>query len=371
MNDRALVVAPYSIQQQNDTDAATHEAEANKENQSPNKPTSTASPEIDAFLKLDRILVGAFDGHAPFGELVSEHTATTLPRLLAQKLFAKAVSSANDPTTSKQLSTERQVEITKSALIETFIELDQTAPAEKSGGCTASVILQQGPQVYIANAGDSRSFVVAYRPSTNNVTVVYISREDKPNLPDERARVEAAGGQVYIPARGTSRVVYHDTTSGAPTGLAMSRSIGDWEAGKMGVIPNPIVDVLDTQALVAQILVEDAGDLADADAYQVDAVGDMVGQSTDYEGRADDDVYLFAVSATDGMMDYLAAPEISQVLAHALFDEAGAHPATAAEHLIFAAANAWQQAKQGRYRDDIAIAVAAIRRPPSQQDKVA
>jgi len=366
--DRCIVVAPYSIQQNQYPGVVAAEVQAEKENQSPNKPTSsaTASLEIDAFLKLDRILLGAFDGHAPLGELVSEYTATTLPRLLAQKLSSKALSTANDPTTSsKTFSTERQVEITKSALIETFVELDQTAPAEQSGGCTASVILQQGPQVYIANAGDSRSFIVAYRPSTSNVTVVYISREDKPNLPDERARVEAAGGQVYIPARGTSRVVYHDATTGAPTGLAMSRSIGDWEAGKMGVIPNPIVDVLDTQALVAQLLVEDDGDLADAEAYQeVDAVGDMVGQSSNYEGRADDDVYLFAVSATDGMMDYLAAPEISRVLAHALFDEAGAHPVTAAEHLIFAAANAWQQSKQGRYRDDIAIAVAAIRRPP-------
>jgi len=127
----------------------------------------------------------------------------------------------------------------------------------------------------------------------------------------------------------------------------------------MGVIPNPIVDVLDTNAVVAQILADDAeADEADTDAYQVDPSGSIIGLSSE------DDVYLFAVSATDGMMDYLAAPEISRVLAHALFDEAGAHPVTAAEHLIFAAANAWQQAKQGRYRDDIAIAVAAIRRPP-------
>ena len=222
-------------------------------------------------------------------------------------------------------------------------------------------------------AGDSRSFIVAYRPSTNNVTVVYLSREDKPNWPEERARVEAAGGQVYLPARGTSRVVYHDTVTGAPTGLAMSRSIGDWEAGKMGVIPDPIVDVLDTAALVAQILVEDAADITDAEAYQVVSVGDMMmmgGPSlSDYDASkadaANDDVYLLACSATDGMMDYLSAPEIARVLAHALFDEAGAHPVAAAEHLIFAAANAWQQAKQGRYRDDIAIAVAAIRRPPT------
>jgi len=376
--DRSVIVSPYTVypipaNDENAESSAPGE-EKDKENKSPNDlnpPEKPLSPGIESFLKLDRTLLGAFDGHAPLGEKVSEYTATELPKLLATKLTSKAAAAASETLTEKQ-----QVEITKDALIETFVELDGSVPADPSGGCTATVILHQGTKVYVANAGDSRSFVVAYRPSTNNVTITYISREDKPDLPDERARVEAAGGQVYIPARGTSRVVYHDALTGAPTGLAMSRSIGDWEAGKMGVIPNPIVDVLDTQALVAQILMEDAGDVADTDAYQVDTLGSIVGVSSDYEGRPDDDVYLFAVSATDGMMDYLAAPEIARVLAHALFDEAGAHPVTAAEHLIFAAANAWQQAKQGRYRDDIAIAAAAIRWPPAsgsqqqQQQKV-
>ena len=365
--DRALVVAPYSITEENDEAADKENQPSSRSNPTTSKShtaTSRSSPEVDEFLKMDRILVGAFDGHAPRGEIVSDYIATMLPHLLAQKLSSKAIATAG----RTKFSTPQHIEITKAALIETFVELDRTAPAEKSGGCTATVILQQGSKVYIANAGDSRSFVVAYRPSTGNVTVAYISREDKPHLPDERARVEAAGGQVYIPARGTSRVVYHDTVTGAPTGLAMSRSIGDWEAGKMGVIPDPIVDVLDTQALVANILAEDASDEADLEAYQVDVVGDMVGQSSGYQGRVDDDVYLFACSATDGMMDYLAAPEISLVLARALFDDAGAHPVAAVEHLIFAAANAWQQSKQGRYRDDIAIAVATIRRPPGEKE---
>jgi len=206
--DRALVVAPYSIVKDDASD--------DTENHPPN---TNSTPEIEAFWKLDRTLVGAFDGHAPLGEKVSEYTVTELPKRLAHKLHSKA--AASNPKLS-------EVELTKAALTETFIELDATAPADPSGGCTATVVLQQGHHIYLANAGDSRSFVVAYRPSTNHTAVVAITREDKPDLPDERARVEAAGGQVYIPARGTSRVVYHDATTGAPTGLAMSRSIGDW-----------------------------------------------------------------------------------------------------------------------------------------------
>jgi hypothetical protein len=64
------------------------------------------------------------------------------------------------------------------------------------------------------------------------------------------------------------------------------------------------------------------------------------------------------------MMDYMAASEIARVLSHSLFDKDGIHPVTACEVLVFSAANAWQQAKQGRYRDDIAIAVSTLRTPP-------
>jgi serine/threonine protein phosphatase PrpC len=312
-------------------------------------------------LTTDRILLGVFDGHAPFGELVSDYATTELPKLLATKLSLKSNEVLSATKKATKLSEQDEIQITKTALIESFIELDRTAPADPSGGCTASVILQQGRKIYVANTGDSRSFIVAYRPSSNNVSVVYISREDKPSLPDERARVEAAGGQVYIPVRGSSRVVYHDSITGAPTGLATSRTIGDWEAGKMGVIPDPIVDVLDIHSVVADVLIEDIDNELDGDSYQVNPMIHAVNGD-------DDDVYLFAVSATDGMLDYLSPTEISRILAHSLFDDSGAHPITAIEHLIFAAANAWQEAKQGRYRDDISIAVSVLRRPPSQNN---
>jgi serine/threonine protein phosphatase PrpC len=283
---------------------------------------------------------------------VSEYTVTELPRMLASKLRVALQDCKDDE--------EKEMDITASIMAETFIELDQKAPADPSGGCTATVVLQQGRKIYIANAGDSRSFIVTYRPSTGQTEIVYMSREDKPSLPDEKDRVEAAGGQVYIPMRGTSRVVYNDPVSGAPTGLAMSRSIGDWAAGKMGVIPDPIVHVLDIDTLVSTEL------------YGIDEKNPTESYNVDAQGQAtatEDDVYIFAVSATDGMMDYLHEDEIAKILASSLFEDAGAHPISACEHLVFAAAQAWQQAKQGRYRDDIAIAVSILRRPPEAQQK--
>jgi serine/threonine protein phosphatase PrpC len=283
-------------------------------------------------------LLGVFDGHAPLGEHVSEYVVTELPKLLAKKL---------------ELVTDQ--ESTKEALVESFIEMDKTVPAHKSGGCTASVILQMGRKVYVANAGDSRSFIAVYHKQSRKTQIVYVSREDKPDLPEERKRVESVGGQVYISNRvgGTSRVLYTDPMTGYQSGLAMSRSIGDWEAGKVGVIPDPIVDVIDIPNLVTAernmcVVIDENGDM-----NMEFCVGDQV-----------DDVHIFAVSATDGMFDFVDPLAIAETIAPSLFDEDGSHPLTACENLISTAASGWQGAKQGRYRDDIAIAVCTIRIPP-------
>jgi serine/threonine protein phosphatase PrpC len=285
----------------------------------------------------DSKLLGVFDGHANLGELVSQYAVSTLPQLLMQQL-QNVVSADKIP----QL------------LIDIFIQLDKTAPAEVSGGCTATVVFQHDDKIYTANAGDSRSMICVYREQTKRVQIVYISREDKPELPDEMARVNAAGGQVYLPLRGTSRVLYTDPETGMQSGLAMSRSIGDWEVGKLGVIPDPIVHVLDIPELVQSKLSED-GEILDPDSglYQQEDVND--------------DVYIFAISATDGMMDFATPDMMAQTVAVSLYDKDGPHLLTALEQLIYMAAQGWEQSKQGQYRDDIAIAVAQLRIPPSKQ----
>jgi hypothetical protein len=65
-----------------------------------------------------------------------------------------------------------------------------------------------------------------------NVQIVFQSREDKPDLPDERARIMAAGGYVHIPQNpneGIPRAYYIDENRQGQYGLAMSRSLGDWK----------------------------------------------------------------------------------------------------------------------------------------------
>ena len=73
-------------------------------------------------------------------------------------------------------------------------------------------------------------------PLKHRIQIAYQSREDKPDIPEEKARIVAAGGYVHIPLDGDGNVprVYHIDENGlARYGLAMSRSLGDW--GLQGV----------------------------------------------------------------------------------------------------------------------------------------
>ena len=343
--DRAFCVSPYRLEDWNDK-----------------KEKSENSSDDDNEYPRDRQLLGVFDGHANLGENVSQYTVSKLPIVLAEKLKTIQGSKKVKTSDNKNNNNENDDDSIQQALIETFVEIDKTAPAEISGGCTASVIYQDGSKVYVANAGDSQSFLAVYRAKTQTVQVIYVSREDKPELPEERARVEKMGGAVYLPMRGTSRVLYTDPETGMQSGLAMSRSIGDWEAGKLGVIPNPIVDVIHIPELVEAQLAVDCVVSADPDdggsTYNPECMSGGVGSE-------DDDVYVFAVSATDGLMDFATPDIIAQTVAGSLFAQDGPHLLTALEQLIYMAAQGWDQAKQGRYRDDIAISVAQIRTPPN------
>lgn len=220
------------------------------------------------------------------------------------------------------------------------------------------------------------------------------SREDKPHLDGERARVEAFGGTVYLPngflqtGKGTTRVLYKDVMTGSTSGLAMSRSIGDWDAGAVGCIPDPIVDVFDIDVIKSHVLqnLKQSCDIAEAE------IDPASGETKQYDcpNYTKDDVKILAVSATDGLLDYLPLDTIASHVAKGLYGkdegEEKVHPLVGAalaaraptilqnicltlhrvscifqiacEDLIYAAAQGWQNDKGGRYRDDIAISIA-------------
>lgn len=297
-------------------------------------------------------LQGIFDGHATDGEKVSEYCLRELPKMLACRLSERL---------TKDLTDAQQQTIVVATLHEIFLELDRTAPHGESGGCTASVMFQMGKKLYIANTGDSPTFLCVHHSTSKATEVVYMTREDKPSLPDERARVERMGGKVWVPNGGGScRVLFTDPGTGDQTGIAMSRSIGDRDVGKYGVIPDPIIDVIDLEELIQERMakMKASRGILSRLAY---------GQGDD---DAVDDVHIFAVSASDGMMDILNPKGIARFLVPSLCQDSGEHLLTACEKLISTAADGWTRASHdGQYRDDIAISVSKIRTPPPPPTK--
>lgn len=359
--DRALALAPYLYGNINSS--------SDKGNDSDSTTTQPAAR-----------LIGAFDGHATFGEKVSEYVVKTLPALLGSKLVEYDAKSGEVDQQQKDLDIGK-------ILHETFLELDATSPAEPSGGCTASMVLQLGTKIYIANAGDSRSFIGAHvthsDSSKSTTTIIFGTREDKPHLPTERDRVENMGGTVYLPngfldtGVGTTRVLYNDPTTGSRSGLAMSRSLGDWDAGAVGVIPDPLIDILDINDIKKGIL-NNLNGACDEKTGEVEidpAGGESVSTKGECFAYTEKNVKIFAISATDGLLDYLPEQSIVGHVAKGLYDTAGVnaeggetkgdeqrvpHLLMACEDLIYAAAQGWQKDKGGRYRDDIAIAVTEL-----------
>ena len=161
-------------------------------------------------------LIGIFDGHGRQGHVVAEYAVRDLPERLAEKLDA-APSNIRD---------EEIVRI----LNETFVEVDIYAPPNAlKGGCTGSVTLRRGSKLYIANVGDSQTIVVSYNFS-HGISIPYMTRKDKATLPEEKARIEGLGGNIHVePKTNFSRVTVWSVTEREHIGLAMSRSIGDWE----------------------------------------------------------------------------------------------------------------------------------------------
>lgn len=59
-------------------------------------------------------------------------------------------------------------------------------------GCTATACLVRGNELWVANAGDSRTILV------KQDSVVQVTIDHKPNEPSEKARILAAGGSIIF-----------------------------------------------------------------------------------------------------------------------------------------------------------------------------
>jgi serine/threonine protein phosphatase PrpC len=300
-------------------------------------------------------LAALFDGHGTFGHVASYIAATTLPALLLQALQRPTIAKPPQATTALDSQMVQQA----------FDKTDALAMSHmpNEAGTTAVVAWQQGTYVHIASVGDSAAFVVQWFGNSpekrrgqraagwtfrsNRVSqhhtpyrILATAVKHKPGDPIEKQRIERNGGTVYIPLNRneSSRVVYEmkrKASQNVQMALAMSRSLGDVDGKRLGVITSNC-------SLVSV-------DLRDYYSRSNGVVGPNTRTSQ-----------FFVVLASDGVMDVLDANVIIQSLGTALFGDGD--PTTrldrlqsAGQEIMNAASLSWHRLTSGQYRDDMSL----------------
>ena len=171
---------------------------------------------------------GVADGHGVHGHNVAEMIRTHLGIHLEKQL-----PLYGDLKTAMKNSHERMSRDIMSSYLDVSFS-----------GSTAISVLFKGDVLYCANVGDSRAIIGSRQDGKWEATS--ISRDHKPDIAEEAARIAHHGG----------RVAAYKTPNGEPVGparvwlkakdvpgLAMSRSFGDKVAASVGVVAEPEITV--------------------------------------------------------------------------------------------------------------------------------
>lgn len=240
-----------------------------------------------------RQVIGLFDGHGELGHFAAERAVLDLPfRVL------KAPSRIRNG----------------------FLQVDRSSMVDiDHSGTTAIIILQEGSTVTLASVGDSTAVIASVN---NNATATILAEtvHHKPHLPNERERIERAGGIVWIPppeaVEDSSRVLLPGNLA-----LAMSRSLGDHEGKTAGYLSaEPALQVLDVRPQSKEV--------------------------------------VFVVAASDGLVDHVPIQKVVRQVGKALMGRQSLQPVC--ERLVELASKRWAIVSGGFYRDDISLVVTQL-----------
>jgi protein phosphatase 2C family protein 2/3 len=242
------------------------------------------------------------DGHGEQGDRVSEFAMRSVVNQLEMNI-------------NMNLSVE---EALSNAFIHANTSLMTTPIKYMTSGTTCVAMYARGEEFWIANCGDSRVVMARCAPEDVgkdtpiedlDIKAVDLSRDHKPDDPEEQKRIEEWGGFVKpAPEEGLSARVYLDQKF-TMIGLAMARSIGDYAVKAVGVIPTPEV--------------------------------------TKYTFQSED---KFTILASDGVWEFISSQEAVDIVKANLHKGCTA----ACQELIQTAAVRWAE-EEGDYRDDVSF----------------
>jgi len=250
------------------------------------------------------LFLGVFDGHGELGHRASKYCM----RRIAESLTAEGAPELKDKKSCSK------------ALVKAF-EDSNTMLAQKhldwgnDGGSTAVGMVVSGDKCVVANCGDSR-IVVATRARANApLKAKDLSTDHTPLLPEEKARIEKAGGWVAQDDEESEARVWLDRDMSC--GLAMSRSLGDLAFKAIGVTATPEI---------TEFTLTKANE--------------------------------FVVACSDGVWGVMSSQECVDIVAASQERQPGKelNAFLAAQEVIAEAARRWKD-EEGDYRDDITCIV--------------
>lgn len=253
---------------------------------------------------------GVFDGHGPWGHIVSKKVRETVPSSLLCNWQETVALASQEPDLEMELDRNlRRFDLWKQSYLKTYAVIDEELKQHRRidsfrSGSTALTIVKQGEHLMVANVGDSRA-VLATISDDGSLVPLQLTIDFKPNIPEEADRIMQSRGRVFClkDEPGVYRVWTPDRES---PGLAVSRAFGDHCLKDFGLISVPDV----TQR---NITTKDQ----------------------------------FVILATDGVWDVISNQEAVKIVSS--IEDRG----KAAKRLVQCAARAWKNQRRGIAMDDI------------------
>ena len=174
------------------------------------------------------------DGHGVNGHLVSRFTTKYFSSFFKKNKKMNSSSSSEDQIFNRLKKND--YEILKRVFRHAERDLEKNGEIDANfSGTTCVMVFQVGERIICANVGDSRAIMV------KGDKVIPLSFDQKPDDPEESKRIKENGGEIsQYEEDGEKSGPFRVWQKGEVyPGIAMSRSIGDFIASKLGVIPEP------------------------------------------------------------------------------------------------------------------------------------
>jgi|Transcript_25625 serine/threonine protein phosphatase PrpC len=313
------------------------------------------APNQDSFLIMkienEYALYGVFDGHGRKGHDISNFVKDNLPKIL----FSQESFSSNPEEALLKTFAKTQYLIEKATALRT---IDATR-----SGTTCSVVLHciEKKTLYVAHVGDSRVVLgkQVQDAKEKKWTHVELTVDHKPDLPEERARIEKNGGIVVFDGGWNYRVFAKgkkDSRGKRYPGLNMSRAMGDLsgfnDAG-ISCVPDVNQHFMSVQP-TAQPTKPQPAAIDDEPSNTEPARSPSLQSSTPTVSSYDIDKQdKFILLCSDGVWEFIS----SQVAVNEVSAFPPEESDKAAEHLAYLAWQSWMREMDGMVVDDITALV--------------